>query len=43
MMREKARPGRSSGSKVTILHNNQNMIAIVAVRRNINDNILSRE
>jgi hypothetical protein len=43
MMREKARPDRTSGSKVMISRNNQNMIAVVAVRRDINDDILSRE
>jgi hypothetical protein len=42
MMREKVRPNRSSVDKVNIYHNNQNAIAIVTVRPNIDDSVFSR-
>jgi hypothetical protein len=39
----KTRPDRPSVCEIYIYHNNQNMIAIVAVLPNINDKFLSRE
>jgi hypothetical protein len=42
-MREKDLPDCSSVSEVDIDPNNQNMIAIVGVRPNIDDNFLFRE
>jgi hypothetical protein len=41
-MREKARHDRSSVSEVSIDHNNQKMIAMLAVLPNIEDSFLSR-
>jgi hypothetical protein len=40
---KKARPDRSSVCDLCIYHNNQNMIAIVAVRTNIDNNFLSHQ
>jgi hypothetical protein len=42
MMTEKAGPDGSSVSEVYIYYNNRNMIAVVAVRTNIDDDFLSR-
>jgi hypothetical protein len=42
-MRGEARPDCSSFSEVYIYRNNQNMMAIVGVRTNIDDNFLFGE
>jgi hypothetical protein len=42
-MREKTCPDRSALSEVYVYRNNQNMIAIVAIRPNIDEDFLSRE